>query len=269
MNRADPAVRPYKMLNASERATLTARLGKGVDTWTEEHLAGSDPAVCTLVSAEEGAAALAEEREWIVGSRLPSGEVVAIGLAGDWPRDVARLVLTGRSALSLDPAGLALMRTVGARLVEALAHAVLAACLPDQGHEGRLSWTQVETPRVNFRAWSGYGLVRCQLGDSPSLLILLWPATVLDCVGPPPLPKDAQGAVEPRSRAIRSEVVVLDAVAGEAELAVEDVTTLAVGDVLKLDRAISEPLRVRVRGGGQVCAARLGALRGRAALQLI
>lgn len=269
MSRADLAVRPYKMLNASERAMLTARLGKGVDTWTEEHLAGSDPAVCTLVSAQEAAAALAEEREWMLGSRLPSGEVVAIGLAGEWPRDLARLVLTGRSALSLDPAGLALMRTVGARLVEGLAHAVLAACLPGQSFEGRLSWTRLETPRINIGAGSGHCLVRCQLGDSASLLILLWPATVLECVGPPPLSKDVQAAVESRSRAIRSEVVVLDAVAGEAELAVEDVTTLAVGDVLKLDRALSEPLQVRVRGGGQVCSARLGALRGRAALQLI
>lgn len=81
--------------------------------------------------------------------------------------------------------------------------------------------------------------------------------------------KAAPGALEQRSRAMRSESVVLDAIAGEAEVAVEDVTTLAVGDVLKLDRAISEPLQVRMRGGGAVCSARLGALQGRAALQLI
>jgi len=59
-----------------------------------------------------------------------------------------------------------------------------------------------------------------------------------------------------------------EAVAGEAELALEELTTLAVGDVIRLNRKISEPLQLRVRGGGVVCAARLGSTTGRTALQL-
>jgi flagellar motor switch protein FliM len=61
---------------------------------------------------------------------------------------------------------------------------------------------------------------------------------------------------------------VLDGIAGEAELALEELTTLAVGDVIKLNHKISEPLRVCIRGGGVVGAARLGASKGRTALQL-
>jgi flagellar motor switch protein FliM len=74
--------------------------------------------------------------------------------------------------------------------------------------------------------------------------------------------------VEPLSRALQTQRVVLDGVAGEAELALEDLTTLAVGDVIKLNRRISEPLQLCIRGGGVVCAARLGASKGRTALQL-
>ena len=266
------AARPYKMLNASERAVLTARVGEGVHAWAQDHLAAGEPVLCTLLSMGETAAELAAEREWISGSRAPGGDAIAIGLACDWPRDLARVVLTGRAALNLDPAGLALMRAAGTRLIEAFAHAIVAACLPGRpGHsqDTRLSWTRIETPSVDDSAGSGYGLVRCQWRDSPSLLVLLHPATVLECLGPWPTSKAAQGTLEPRSRAMRSESVVLDAVAGEAEVAVEDVATLAVGDVLKLDRALSEPLQVRMRGGGPVCSARLGALQGRVALQLI
>lgn len=263
------AAHPYKMLNASERAMLTARVGEGAHAWAQEHLISGEPVRCMLLTSEEAAAELAEEREWISGGRAPGSEVMAIGLPCDWPRDLARVVLTGRSALNLDPAGLALMRAAGTRLIDALAHAILAACLPGHPHEARLSWTRIGTPSVDAHAGSGYGLLRCQLRESPSLLILLRPGAVLECLGPWPMSKGAPAALEPRSRAMRSEPVVLDAVAGEAEIAVEDVTTLAVGDVLRLDRAISEPLQVRVRGGGTVCSARLGALEGRAALQLI
>lgn len=266
------AAQPYKMLNSSERAMLIARFREGVHAWAQEHLAGGEPVACVLLSSEEAAVELAGEREWISGSRAPGSDVIAVGLPCDWPRDLARVVLTGRSALHLDPAGLALMRAAGTRLIDAFAHAVLAACLP--GRPGRqqeesLSWTRIGTPTADVRTGSGYGLVRCQWRDSPSILVLLSPGAVLECLGPWPLSKAAPGALEQRSRAMRSESVVLDAIAGEAEVAVEDVTTLAVGDVLKLDRAISEPLQVRMRGGGAVCSARLGALQGRAALQLI
>lgn len=263
---------PYKMLNASERALLTARVGEGVHAWAREHLAGGEPVLCVLLSPEEAAAEVAGEREWMSGSQAPGGDVMAIGLPRDWPRDLARVVLTGRSALSLDPAGLALLRAAGTRMIDAFAQAILAACFPGrpaQSQEARLSWTGIEAPNLEDRAGSGCGLVRCQWRDSPSVLVLLRPGTVLECLGPWPMSKAASGALEPRSRAMRSESVVLDALAGEAEVAVEDITTLAVGDVLKLDRAISEPLEVRVRGGGPVCSARLGALQGRTALQLI
>lgn len=263
------AVRHYKMLNASERETLAACVGEGVNAWAGEHLSCGDPAVCTLVALEDAGAALTEEREWILASRSPSGEMLAIGLPCDWPHELARLVLTGHSALSLDPAGVALMRAAGTRFIESLAHGVLAACHPGGPQERHLSCARVAAPQIDLSAWSGYALARCQWGESPALLILLWPAAVLECVGAALQAKGSREPLEPRSRAVRSETVVLDALAGEAELAVEEVATLAIGDVLKLDRAISEPLQVRVRGGGHVCSARLGALQGRAALQLV
>ena len=83
------------------------------------------------------------------------------------------------------------------------------------------------------------------------------------------MPRPAVGSpVEPVSRALQAQVVELDGIVGEAELAVEELSTLAVGDVIRLNRKISEPLQVRLGGGAVVCAARLGSLKGRTAVQL-
>jgi flagellar motor switch protein FliM len=99
------------------------------------------------------------------------------------------------------------------------------------------------------------------------LHIVLWPATVMSSLAPT-APAPGSERVTPLSRALERQVVRLDALAGEAEIAFQELATLAPGDVLRLDRRLSEPVEVRVQNGGPVCSARLGTSRGRLALQL-
>ena len=260
-------VRPYKLINRSERGVLTARLTDGSRRWSARYAPDGIRIDCELTPPDDDTAPTVAASEWLLASRR-SEPVMSIGLPEDWPRGLAGLVLTERQATSLDPAGQQLMRELGMHLIEELGQIVLDAALATRSAEGSLGWSRAVTPPADSGAPDGKVSVHCRLGDSLSVLITLWPETVHRCLAPDASHRAAAGPVEPLSRALQAEKVVLDGIAGEAELALEELTTLAVGDVIKLNRKISEPLQVCIRGGGVVCAARLGASKGRTALQL-
>jgi flagellar motor switch/type III secretory pathway protein FliN len=263
----DMSTRPYKLINRTERGILTSRLSEGLRRWKTRYAPDETPGHCTLVLPGEDTAQIPEPREWLLGSRQ-SAPVLAVGLPEDWPRSLAGLVLTERQAASLDPAGQQLMRELGAGLLEELGQSVLDAALAIHPAESGLVWSRPTAPTFAGASADGRVLGLCRLGESLELLVMLWPEAVHRCLAPAAPRRAAAAPLEPLSRALQAEKVVLDGIAGEVELALEDLTTLAVGDVIKLNRKISEPLQVCVRGGGVVCAARLGAAKGRNALQL-
>jgi len=261
------SIRPYKLINRTERGILTGRLSEGVGRWSVRYAPNDAPSQCTVVLPGEDTAQIPEPHEWLLGCRQ-SAPVLAIGLPQDWPRGLAGLVLSERQAISLDPAGQQLMREVGAGLLEELGQSVLDAALALHPAEGGLVWSRPTTPAFAGASADGRVLGLCRLGEGLELVVMIWPETVHRCLAPEAPRRAAAASLEPLSKALQAEKVVLDGIAGEVELALEDLTTLAVGDVIKLNRKISEPLQVRVRGGGVVCAARLGAAKGRNALQL-
>ena len=67
---------------------------------------------------------------------------------------------------------------------------------------------------------------------------------------------------------LEAESVAVEVVVGSAELSLAELQSLSVGDVLRLDRGIKDPLMVMFDGGQGVCGAHLGAVRGRRAVQL-
>jgi hypothetical protein len=258
-------IRPYKLVNRTERGTLTARLTDGLRRWSVRYAPDDAETDCTLVLPGEDTAQIPEPREWILAARQ-SAPVLAIGLPEDWPRGLARLVLS--QSVALDPAGLQLVRELGAGLLEELGQSVLDAALAIHPAQESLVWSRAAAPAFAGGPADGRVFGHCRLGDALELIITIWPETVQRCLAADAPRRAAAAPVEPLSGALQAQIVVLDGIAGEAELALEELTTLAVGDVIRLNRRISEPLQVCIRGGGAVCAARLGASKGRTALQL-
>ena len=259
-------IRPYKLVNRTERGILTARLTDGMRRWSTRYALDDAQIHCTLVLPGEDTAQIPEPREWILAAR-DGAPVLAIGLPEDWPRGLAGLVLTERQS-ALDPAGLQLMRELGAGLLEELGQSVLDAALAIHPAQEGLAWSRAAAPAFAGGPADGQVFGHCRLGDALDLIITIWPQTVQRCLAADAPRRAAAAPVEPLSGALQAQIVVLDAIAGEAELALEELTTLAVGDVIRLNRKISEPLQVCIRGGSVVCAARLGASKGRTALQL-
>lgn len=268
------SARVYKLINRSEREALLAPLRGTLGRWMEQYAAGEPATRCTLLLAEEAALDRTVARQWIQGTRLPgSGPALAMGLAEGWERDLASLLLGERQAAALDPAGHKLIHELSSGLFAELGQGVFEALLPKQhtagGTRASLSWTSLACePALQARSGDPMILCECRLGERLTVLLALPPATVFESLAPTPAPSSGSPHLEPRSRALQSETVVLEAIVGEAEIAVEELGTLSVGDVLKLNRKIHQPVQLVVRGGGPVCVARLGALRGRTALQL-
>jgi len=259
------SIRPYKLINRSESEALTARLSGAARRWSDEYAAGDLPVSCRLLSSEEIADRMTQPEEWLTGTST-SGPSLAIGSSADWPRRLLGLLLAKHPAadrvdagtLARELCGLAL-QDFGRRIVESVSAGPRAA--------SGLGWSLGQQP-TGIRAECGFVVAWCQIGADANLLVVLWPATVHPSVSPALNRRVTAPAVEPLSRALQDEVVVLCALAGVAELAVDELTTLSVGDVIRLDRKISEPLDVHVEGGSRVCAARLGSHHGRKALQL-
>jgi flagellar motor switch/type III secretory pathway protein FliN len=255
-------IRPYKLINRSESEALTTRLTGAVGHWSDAYAAGDLAVDCVLLSAVEIADRMPLVEEWLIGAS-GRGPVLAIGLASNWQQRLlgwllgkppaAARVETGTLAREL--CGLAL-QNLGRRIVESVS-----------GATSGLGWSPGQQP-MGVRAECGFVVASFRIGADTSLLVVLWPDTVHASVSPPPNRRVAAPAVEPLSRALQNEVVVLCARVGGAELAVDELTTLSVGDVIRLDRKINEPLDVYVEGGSRVCAARLGSHHGRKALQL-
>jgi hypothetical protein len=155
---------------------------------------------------------------------------------------------------------------MGTRALEELCQS-LYACQAG-GRSKSLEWVVTgDLPVSGQRPGDPFARCEWQLGDDFMLHIVLWPATVAYSLAPP-TPAAGSERVAPLSRALERQLVRLDALAGEAEIAFQELATLAPGDVLRLDRRLSEPVEVRVQSGGPVCNARLGTSRGRLALQL-
>jgi Type III flagellar switch regulator (C-ring) FliN C-term len=258
----------YKLINRSEREVLLSLLSASIARWMEQYAAGDPSTRCTLLVADESALDRTAARQWIHGTRPSATEpALAIGLGDGWERDLAGLVLGERQGAALDPAGKKLIRELSSELFAQLGQTVLDALLAKR-KDGAANWISFAEERP-LAAHPGDSRVvyDCRLGDRLTVLLILSPATVLECLANTLTPAAAV-QLEPLARALQSETVVLEAIVGEAEIPVEELGTLSVGDVIKLNRKIHQPVQLSVRGGGPVCVARLGALRGRTALQL-
>jgi hypothetical protein len=258
-------IRPHKLINRSESEALTTRLTGAVGHWSDVYAAGDLPSSCVLLSSVEIADRMALPEEWLIGTSA-SGPALAIGLAADWQRRLMGILLAEHPAVDQVEAG-TLARELCGLTLQDLGRKIVESVSVGRRSAAGLGWSLGQQP-AGLRAECGFVVAGCQLGADASLLLVLWPDTVHASVSPAPNRRVAAPAVEPLSRALQNEVVVLCALAGGAELAVEELTTLSVGDVIRLDRKMSEPLDVHVEGGSRVCGARLGSHHGHRALQL-
>lgn len=261
-------VRPFKLLNESELASLKSLIDKAASQWAQDWLT---EAFCEItVSLAE-----ASSRGAAVQSRATAWRQIML-TDEHW----VGLFVSAVSAQGLDAAfssGAAAELNDGL-LMQDLRDKVLAALAEQVGHE--LGIASAER-RIDYsapvaevwRAGAGAVVADVRLGDaSPGLTLglMLSPALVSRALAGR-IKRHAPAPDLARIReALSAQQAELEAWVGSAELGLAMVQSIAVGDVIKLDARVDQPLRVCLKDHAEqeLCGGFLGTYKGYKALQL-
>jgi flagellar motor switch/type III secretory pathway protein FliN len=263
-------VREYKLINASERALLTLRVREVVEAFVARVAMEPPPVMCALYTLVELEATPLRPYEWNVARR--AGEnVLAVGVPADSAREFARLMLGDVQAVALDAEGLDALRELSAGLIQELGTALVTVMGAPavEGAQG-LHWGEgIVSEGASNGAAANAVRVECSLGERLRVAIMVWPELVLECLARAEPVRRGSGALESLRAAIQSGRVPLEVLAGEAEMAVGELATLRVGDVIKLDQLLDKPLSVRIGADRVIGSVLLGAHGGRAAARWV
>lgn len=178
-------------------------------------------------------------------------------------RDYARLLLNAPLGPRADITPL-IERLLGECLVDLAIRVFDAAGLgqvtedPEQVALGAL--------RIGYGSGAMFGVLG---GGLPHLPFAIGGATAAGLIGRPQRTAANAGPIQPRESAIAGAVAKLEVILGQAELTLAELANVSIGDVIRLQSPFREPLTVKTCGGRPVVRARLGASRGRKAIQII
>lgn len=264
------AIRPHRIINRSERARIEHRLLDGLRVWTERYVMVTQAPSCRMEPAlEKPDPSAPPVAIWLSGEQ-DGVRVLALGLPGDWPLALCRLLLPMSVSEGVTRSDGSLLRSLGMDVLEELGE-ILLDTLWEAKPVTRRQWREVPAAAPLTPTAGGIQqsvAVTCEFADVLAIQLRIEAATIETCLGANkrPLPRGLPGGR--LSDALRGERVTLEAVLGDAELSAAELMSVRVGDVIKLNRALDEPLELKVRGGAVVCGARLGLHVGRTALQL-
>ncbi len=260
-------IQPHKIINRSERVLIERRLLAVLSEWAERYVAAPIAPSCRMRLAEEKPdESVPPVAAWW---RCEHGgvQLLALGLPDDWPSALCRLLLPAAVSEGVALSEGSVLRSLGIELVQELGENLLDT-LRGAKSAARRQWREEPMAMPPGSTAARVFAVTCEFGEALAIQLRIEAATIEACLGAgtAPLPR---GLPKGRlSDALRSERVTLEAVLGKAELSAVELMSVRVGDVIKLNRALHEPLELHVRGGGVVCGARLGLHVGRPALQL-
>lgn len=260
---ADIDAKPWVLFGDGECRAIESRVVEALDGWGREWLADATPAPAVSFSVDT--AGDVGRDWWWAGGR---NAWLAIGLPAGW-LDMLGPLLAGQTQPDRRAADSSLLGGLNAILMRDLVtrlspgvDAHLAARIP------ALEVSAAMTP--DAISASGVARVECMFaGGGPSIVIGLGPELVLGWVrtgGSGRSTRDDRP--ESRWAAVQELAVTMEALVGEGEVSLEDLVSLAVGDVVKLDSSLEAPLTVALVDGTPVCAGYVGTQRGRRAVRL-
>lgn len=255
------AHRLYKLINQTELAQIGARLAAASEVWSAAWLAG---AAAARVQCHRAA-------EWRAGPGSPAETWMARG--ADPAQWLALRFGTGFNS----QLGRKLIPGAAAAVPSALLDELLMLALADLLHP-HCPWLAGSVPEkvapaegVPAQAWeTGSGAVVAELAWGEARLIIVFSAAQVRSMqgGAAALPA-ARAPFAMTTDGLLGERVQLKVWAGAAQLELGLLQTIVVGDVIKLDTRIDEPLEVQTSDGAPVCHAFLGSFQGRKSIKLI
>lgn len=258
--------RPFKLLNASETRWLAGTVAQAAGGWLAHWLPEETPGPVRCCAASERATtSLAGEPVRWIGSALRDGSYVAVALNGELWRAVAEKLFGSPAGASGPPIGGATgivddvvtqaFGNLGERLV-ALAGAGAAA--PSSQAPAADAWQR----------GSGAAIVEIPVAGQ-SITLLLGAPCVAKVLAKRERPRRAElAALGDRRQCIGAQTAQVRVWLGDASIELGVLQSLALGDVVRLDARIDQPLPLSIEDRASGQRAFLGCLQGRRAVQL-
>jgi hypothetical protein len=255
-------VREFRLLGASTLDAVRARAAAAVAHWAAQW--GVGPEACELQCARPGGelAGVAWDATWQAGARqlwlaFPAALQQALQHAMFGRGDN----LAGPGAAPGQMATLA-----GARALDALGAVLAGALLGEEGGQAARPGAPGQPPSTLLARGAGTLCVTVGIGAA-TCRILLDGASVAALAPAAPAAREGLGPVRLLA-ALESTPVRLAVRLGQAELGLSALMSVAVGDVIRLERAADAPVEVLAPGGGVLLRAYPGQTQGLVAIEI-
>jgi flagellar motor switch/type III secretory pathway protein FliN len=251
-------VRPYLVLGDSDRRFLLERIEAALAAWREDWLPGNAPELRPSPVSEPQA------ERWLAGETGGRRRVL-LGCSGGWIAEVGALSTAQAPNAAAATGAAELAAQVGEAMLKGLAEGIFRYCsgtAPAKPH-----WGDEAPPETWLRPGAGAAIYSCELSPGFVLVLALSPELVAAS-----LPKAQSAAREPlvaARRAVEPCAVIVEAVVGETEIELGELSQLAAGDVIVLDRKLDDPLLLRLDIGEPVGRIHLGTAGGKIAVQVV
>jgi Type III flagellar switch regulator (C-ring) FliN C-term len=251
-------VRPYHVLSESLRIRMAESIRKSLRDWSDIWLA-RETKIRDIVPVDVLSAS-----HWMV-SEFNSKPGIGVGYSRPWLDNMARIYAGIESAdINTSP-------DEPSEIVLSLCKATLEAlALHIAGEGSRVTRSEFVAPDLMRAPGSGFLAYECRFIHSASTIqIVGWPEWVGLHRGPAPHTGKRPLPLASLTSALERETVRVNAIIGKADLALGELTDLAIGDVLVVDRLIDEALSVEVDGGDIFAGGHLCAVGGKKAIELL
>lgn len=256
----------FWLASRSEQKWLTRKLQQAAASWCDHWSRENLPLTVDLL----GSASDIPVRmyRWQQGT-TQDGLSVAVGVPidTDWG---LRFVLTG---LAYDEVG-AVRGAAACEIETAVLRGFVCTLLVQSGAlttETPIVW-RTELPDAGaLDSTRGFVAAECRIpGSHTALSVVLFPETTRAYLADLTISaQHSKIAVRSLRQAVESQTINVEVIAGQAELLLQEIAALSVGDVLRLNRKIDEPLRVVIADSDLPVTGYLGMTGTRKAIQLI
>ncbi|MBI3900272.1 MAG: FliM/FliN family flagellar motor switch protein [Gammaproteobacteria bacterium] len=249
----------FWLINESERQLLREQLTRALQQWRRQWLDDTDEAQISLLTnvAELPVA----DCRWLTGA-TSLGLTVAVGTLPNAGTGLGH-VLSGLRELGTNAGEIA------EALETAVRRALIETVLLEAGHtlNDSTSWRDGVDDKSVLTDSRGYVAASVDIGDGLSWVLLLYPKTTQALTSTLKV-RQVPAVLTPTRRAIESQTAAIEVTAGDAELTLQEMATLAVGDVIRLDHKLEDPLPVLFGDDGRLVAGHLGTAGEHKAIQL-
>ena len=260
--------KPYKLINQSEVSILTSTLSSICSEWTNDWLIEPNQLICEEIIINEALERCTNLHGEKSGYRISNAGNEWIEI---YPNAVFNnaivIAMAGGDAISSTEDITSLTEELIKTALLGLSKRILRSD-DIKEPDGSLVIAQAKPDAINWQKGVGTALAVLQLGDGEAYL-LISPKVINRFCHDVALATQESRPLCTITQAIRRQTVGIQAWLGNAQLEIADLKVLSVGDIIRIDKKLNEPMELVNVDGQHLGVGYLGQSNGNKVIQLI